>query len=170
MRWFLLVVLTGCSLYRSDDTPTWPGDDLPACDTTRQAYRIDAIDIPMDSTESDAFGWDLDGDGTTDNQGGNIIGDQTFDIVARGFQAKVVERENELGPCTPQQCDSVLRTLYGVFDDNLDGIITLSEIKASSLFQTLLRPDLDLDGDGTPEHLSIGVGFHAAAVDLFERS
>ncbi len=285
----LLACLPACSLY--DDPPDEP---LPlTCDaaTSTRAFRVDAIDVPGNATEADDLGWDLDGDGSIDNQGGNVISaidnaidvdlqgavddalnsdlvqigmtvetcgapdffrvslvrgleldrsqeppvltgeevttwpsqardavpaaatdgltqfpvgqlihwvaddwidahelvavvqeisddevsgylvagldaDQTFDVVTRAFQAKVVERQDELGPCTPESCDPVLRDILDIFDTDNNGGVDLEEVRSNTLMQTLLYPDLDLDGDGEKEAYSIGVGFHASRVDL----
>ena len=54
--------------------------------------------------------------------------------------------------------------MLGIFDDNPeDCAVTLDEFRANSLVQTLFRPDVDLDGDGTNDALSIGVGITGAA-------
>ncbi|MCA9680548.1 MAG: hypothetical protein H6709_10300 [Kofleriaceae bacterium] len=56
------------------DNSSTPGVESLPCDTpTTAVYRIDRVDVPTDSTEASAFGSDLDGDGTVDNQVGNIM-------------------------------------------------------------------------------------------------
>ncbi len=66
---YMIALLTaGCA---GDDPFTV--DNLPACETTTRAYRIDTLDLPASLEESEGFGWDLDDDGSIDNQGGNII-------------------------------------------------------------------------------------------------
>lgn len=286
----IATLLTGCTLYGDDDAaaPLVCDQDF---DTI--AYRIDEIDVPATNDEARGLGWDLDGDGVVDNQGGAVIAaidnaidvdlqaavsealeadlvqivirrdscgepdfeqyavirgleidrsgerpvvvgddvtttpavfgdvgspivatggvtrfpvgqlihpvaddwidarelvievdagdrfdvltgrlsaaldaDQVYAVVTRAFQAKVVERQEELGPCTPDACDDVLRTLLEIFDTDNNGGVDLAEVRANSLMQTLLAADLDLDADGTPESYSLGVGFRATWVDL----
>lgn len=286
----LLSLLPACAA--DEPEPEWVGENL-SCDTATDtvAYRIDVIDTPLDTADVDAFAWDLDGDGTTDNMGGNVISAieraidvdlqgavtealdidlvqigltvetcgapdyalvslvrgleldraqtpprlvaeeitrfasvargalpraatdgktrfpvgqlihpiaddwieanelvvvideisadevrgrliagldaaQAFATVTRGFQAKVVDRMAELGPCTPDSCDPVLRTILDVFDTDRDGGVDIDEVRENSLMRTLLQADLDLDGDGTQEAYSVGVGFRASRVRL----
>ncbi|MCA9678520.1 MAG: hypothetical protein H6708_17245 [Kofleriaceae bacterium] len=54
--------------------------------------------------------------------------------------------------------DSTGLTVLGIFDDDGDCTVTLDEIRMNSLIVTLLRPDVDTDGDGTNDALSVGVG------------
>jgi hypothetical protein len=49
-------------------------------------------------------------------------------------------------------------TLLGIFDDNMDCQVPLEEFRADTLITTLLRPDVDTDGDEEPDALSVGVG------------
>jgi hypothetical protein len=49
-------------------------------------------------------------------------------------------------------------TLIGIFDDNGDCAVPIDEFRANSLIMTLLRPDVDTDGDGELDSLSVGVG------------
>lgn len=291
-----LLLLSACSLY-GDDPPdgddAWAGAELPACDTVRHAFVIDELELPVDSGAAEDFGWDFDGDGTIDNQGGNIIsavfqatgvdlqgavdealrsdlvqigmhadrcdepaytllslsrgveldrtvdpprllaeqvttwpavattdlpgiaidgtsrfpagqlvhasvddwvvarelvvvvdeawevglrghiaavvdGRQIRDVITRAFQRKITERIAEAAPCTLDACDDeVALTMLGIFDDNEDGEITLAEVQENSLVMTLLRSDVDTDGDGEEDSLSVGVGFHASSVELF---
>lgn len=69
------VLLTGCSFYADepDGPPAWPGENLPECTTTRTSYVIDAVTAPTDADIAEDVGADLDGDGTVDNQFGNIL-------------------------------------------------------------------------------------------------
>jgi hypothetical protein len=93
---------------------------------------------------------------------------QVIDVVATGLSAKIAEREAEFGPCNARQCaDEMLQTMYSVFDDNGDWVVTKEELRYNSLLMTALRADLDLDGDGEGDALSIGVGFSAEPVELF---
>lgn len=68
--------------------------------------------------------------------------------------------------------DSTGTTLLGIFDKPMstgcpdcvvDCQVTLSEIRQNQLIVTLLRPDVDTDGDNEPDSLSIGVGATAVA-------
>jgi len=55
-------------------------------------------------------------------------------------------------------------TLLSIFGNELeDCMMTLDELKANPLVSSLLRPDLDTDGDGTKDALSLGVGVTAVA-------
>ncbi len=54
---------------------------------------------------------------------------------------------------TPEQRKAISDTL----DTNRDGIISLDELKNNSLARAI-KPDIDTDGDGTPDAYSIGVG------------
>ncbi len=56
-------------------------------------------------------------------------------------------------------------TLVSVFDVNKDGEITLEEVKAANLTQSLLYPDLRVGSDRSePTALSLGLGFSATRV------
>jgi len=298
LRYLLLIALGGCSLYGGDDDAppedVWLGEDLPACDLDRRAFRIDAVTLPVNSSVAEDLGWDLDGDLTIDNQGGNIIsalisalgtdlqtavdevfaadlvqigvtmdecaspayglvefargleldrgyepprllgddvtsfaavavtglpdvaldgtaqfpvgqlvhpsadawidafevvvvidelsddevvgriataldGDAAYDVITEAFTAKMADRIEELGPCTPEACDDLVRSMLELFDDDLDGAISLEEVRSESLVASLLRADVDVDQDGQEDALSIGVGFHASRVDLYLR-
>ena len=50
--------------------------------------------------------------------------------------------------------------IAGLFDTNADGEVTVQELVESDQLATLVAPDVDLDGDGTPEHVSQGVMLH----------
>ncbi len=92
--------------------------------------------------------------------------DPAYETVTLAFARKMEDRIAELGPCTPEACDQVIRDMLDIFDENEDGVITLDEVRDSSITRTLLRPDVDTDGNGESDALSIGVGFHASRVDL----
>ena len=53
-----------------------------------------------------------------------------------------------------------------VFDKDKSGSITLGELQQSSIIQTLLAPDLDLDQDALPESISLGLGFDCVAASF----
>lgn len=106
------------------------------------------------------------------------IVDQSYldaDILP-AIHAVIADRLEQLGPCTSQQCDPVVRTLLDLLDDDDDGEISLREMRESSLVMTALRADVDGAGpswdprpDGEDDSLSIGVAFHASRVRLVQR-
>jgi len=49
-----------------------------------------------------------------------------------------------------------------LFDTNKDGTITAAELTSNGIIATILSGDVDLDGDKTADHLSVGLGFTAA--------
>lgn len=49
-------------------------------------------------------------------------------------------------------------TMVGIFDEDGDCAVPLDEFRKNSLIVTLFRPDVDTDGNDTPDALSIGVG------------
>jgi hypothetical protein len=58
--------------------------------------------------------------------------------------------------------ESTGKTILDLFDSNDDDLVTDQEIRDNSLIQSLLAPDLDLDGNGENDALSVGFGFTAA--------
>jgi hypothetical protein len=70
-------------------------------------------------------------------------------------------------PRSPPTCgcvaDSTGETLMGIFDENGDCDVPEQEVRENSLIVTLLRPDVDTDGDDEPDALSVGVGATAVA-------
>jgi hypothetical protein len=72
----------------------------------------------------------------------------------------IVERDcTGTGAMCGCMADSTGLTLLSIFPDELaDCMMTLDELKNNSLVSTLLRPDIDTDGDSMPDALSIGVG------------
>ncbi len=66
--------------------------------------------------------------------------------------------EDCTGVGTDCGCVGTGATVQGIFDTDNDCSVTLEEIRANSLIVTLLRSDVDTDGDGTADALSIGVG------------
>jgi|GEM_PF-1941210 hypothetical protein len=58
--------------------------------------------------------------------------------------------------------DATMKAIVqNLFDTNKDGVITAAEIQGNFLLSQLLKPDVDTDGDGTPDALSVGIGFKA---------
>lgn len=66
----------------------WPGEDLPACTTTREAYRIDELRLPLTDEGALALGWDLDFDLEIDNHGGFLLS-TLADFFAADLAAEV---------------------------------------------------------------------------------
>lgn len=58
--------------------------------------------------------------------------------------------------------------LRSVFDGNSDGTVTVAELQASPTLQQLTRPDLDLDGDGAMDHLSVGMPFEGVRAEFVD--
>jgi hypothetical protein len=109
-----LILLAGCSFYEGDDgPPAWPGEDLPACETTRTSYVIDAITAPVNADLAEAGGRDLDRDGTIDNQLGNVYSAIAqavhFDIQGRTDEA--LAADTLLVGLTLEECASPSYTL-----------------------------------------------------------
>lgn len=51
------------------------------------------------------------------------------------------------------------KTIESLFDTNGDLTISSAELSQNSLIQVLLAPDIDLNHDGKPDGLSVGIGF-----------
>lgn len=49
----------------------------------------------------------------------------------------------------------------GMVDTDGDGVITVGELLEDDVFEVLTRADLDTDGDGEPDALSLGLSFRA---------
>lgn len=95
---------------------------------------------------------------------GGGMSQQTIDgdfepALQRGFDNIVVrDCPNGAGSCTSDFASALL----DLFDTSPeDGRISLSELQNSSLIRSLLALDVDLDQDGTVDHLSVGLGFTA---------
>jgi hypothetical protein len=52
------------------------------------------------------------------------------------------------------------------WDGNSETVLTETEMKCSSLFATALKPDVDIDGDGVNDLLSLGVKVSAISVTI----
>ena len=63
-------------------------------------------------------------------------------------------------PLTDASTKSLLKSL---FDTNSDGAITGKELASNIFVLTLLKPDIDTDGDKVKDALSIGFGFEAVS-------
>jgi hypothetical protein len=53
------------------------------------------------------------------------------------------------------------KSMMNLFDTDDDGTVTNQEVEEAPLIQSLLAPDLDLDKNGKPDALSVGMGFTA---------
>jgi hypothetical protein len=71
----LLPVLVTCAACGGGDDPGLPGAEPLECEGQRdtRTFRIDEVHIPGNPTEAELAGADLDGDGTIDNQAGNLL-------------------------------------------------------------------------------------------------
>jgi hypothetical protein len=58
------ILLAACA---EEGPPAWPGEDLPACETTRTSYVIDELRLGQEEDGS-TYGVDFSGDGERDNQ------------------------------------------------------------------------------------------------------
>ena len=88
-------------------------------------------------------------------------------IPAVGVAINDILTEDCPAPRTPPGCncmaDSTGETLMGIFDEAEDCDITEQDVRDNNLIETLLRPDVDTDGDDEPDALSVGVGATAVA-------
>jgi hypothetical protein len=57
-------------------------------------------------------------------------------------------------------------TILLFFDGNGDGSISDDEIRNSALLKIVLQPDLDMNQDGTKDHLSAGMGFTSVSCTI----
>lgn len=72
MRGIILVtLLTACTTESDAPPPDDPNDDMPAM--SYRHYVIDHIDVPTSAAQAREYGMDLDGNGSIDNQLGNVI-------------------------------------------------------------------------------------------------
>lgn len=53
------------------------------------------------------------------------------------------------------------KTMMGLFDTNNDGLVTDQEVRSNPYVKGALAPDVDLNGDGKTDALSMAVGFSA---------
>lgn len=77
--------------------------------------------------------------------------------------------ENKLIPAIAQMLTQSAKsnpTIANLFDANKDGTITATEVKNNLLIKLVLKPDLDLDSDGTKDALSAGLGFTATTCTI----
>ncbi len=113
--------------------------------------------------EGARIGARFDADVATGLIGGGMS-QQTVDndfepALQRGFDNIVVrDCPDGAGSCT----SDLAAALLDLFDTSpQDGRVSLAEIQNSSLIASLLKLDVNLDHDGTNDHLSVGLGFTA---------
>jgi hypothetical protein len=68
-----------------------------------------------------------------------------------------VARDCSGGTCISGSTGEIMLSL---FDGNADGTVSLAELQVNSLITTLLRPDVDTNGDLVLDALSMGLGYH----------
>lgn len=68
---------------------------------------------------------------------------------------EVVAADCPGGVCEPS---STGEQLLGIFDADEDGAVSVAEVQENPVVATLFRPDLDTDGNGAADALSLGVG------------
>lgn len=59
--------------------------------------------------------------------------------------------------------DPMLKGVFEAMDTDQNGEISADEIKNDQIFGMFLAPDVDIDGDGTPDAMSAGMGFTAVS-------
>ncbi len=91
------------------------------------------------------------------------LDDEVVPAVHESVAAMIAQDCTGSGTDCGCDVDSTGLTLLGIFDDNEDCAVPLEEIQQNSLVRTLLRTDVDTDGDGEPDALSCGVGATAVA-------
>lgn len=102
---------------------------------------------------------DVGSEGCSGVVGGAITETELDTVVVPGLVNAMNERiaaDCPGGVCTP---DSTGQQLLALFDTDHDGTVTEAEVRDSPFYTLLFRPDLDLDGDGVPESVSMGAGF-----------
>jgi hypothetical protein len=102
---------------------------------------------------------------------GRLGGAVTMEQIDQELIPSVVTMMNAAiarDPGCPEACEAGTSAalIVDVFDEDMDGMVTETEIKGSSIIQTLLSPDLDLlDASGAfapddmADSISLGVGF-----------
>jgi hypothetical protein len=125
------------------------------------AFGDTSIDLVLVRARAEINGITVDGFGQS-RVGGAVpnenVQNEVIPAVAEAIRSFIAEDCTGTGDncgCTP---DSTGSTLLGIFDTNGDCQVPTDEVRNHSLIRTLLRPDLDTTGDGTPDALSVGVG------------
>jgi hypothetical protein len=239
-------VIATASLAGCVEDPAPENEQALSCDIPSSTlYVVDDVRMPLDGTQVEQYGFDQDGDGTVDNNAGNVFsaismalgdgptaawreqldarlvyslgmvlqvercdgGEQRvtliggeaplgaiFDFVggadegwypvddlrieiaedgsgltgkiggtlAPGYEDTFADTLLPLVQSLRDSADEDMSSIGETFDENRDGTVTMAELRASSLFQTLMYADVDTDGDDTADAMSIGIAFHAA--------
>jgi hypothetical protein len=82
---------------------------------------------------------------------------QIIPALAAGF-TRILAAE----PGCPARCPGSAGVLSRLLDADQDNEITVAEVQQSAVFALLLAPDVDLDGNGTNDVLSLGLSFSCA--------
>ena len=106
---------------------------------TKYGFVVNKFVVRTFNDQARAVGLDLNGDGEVDNQFGQVLAS----LAAQGFDVQ--------GPVDAAASSGSLVTL----------LVTDQELRDSALIQSLLAPDLDYNGDGEGDALSVGIGFTA---------
>ncbi len=90
--------------------------------------------------------------------GGGLPQAEIDGVMLPAMQAWVegaVQRDCPGGTCVS---GSLGETMLALFDADHDGAVSLAELQGNALIATLFAPDLDTDGNGTRDALSVGIG------------
>ncbi len=66
----------------------------------------------------------------------------------------------------PDQDENVKKMVTGLFDTDKDGTITEEDLKNNPTVQAVIKPDVDTDGDGKADSVSLAVNFEAVGADI----
>lgn len=104
------------------------------------------------------FRLQFDGAALTGHNGG-VISPMTLETVTYPGIAEVLTYAIENDAPRADQ-------IAGLYDANMDGVITAQEIATNDQMASLASPDVDMDGDGVPDHVSQGSGLELVRVTL----
>lgn len=98
-------------------------------------------------------------------QNGRLRGGVPWEEVDRKF-IPMIAKEATARLQDPSTAQNIKNVLTVAFDSNKDGTISSDEIRQCELLKLVLKPDVDLDGDKTPESLSVGLAFTAVPCQI----
>lgn len=108
-----------------------------------------------------------DADACAGSLGGAISPAQADAVVIPALAAAM---QSVVGRSCPDACSPEALLILSVFDVNQDGLVSADELRANSIIQAVLFPDVDLyrangkpGQDGITDSLSFAVGFTATA-------